>query len=176
MNLSYKVRGKDIRLDPLKTWDVSDGSKVAIYQGERSHRPELDFIVKYRKEDTRLRTPSHTHWIVDLVIKGEVKKDLTLKFVDKLITIYDSVERFKTIEERDSYELIYRTQFMEEFKELDGIGALSVEFITILVELFSRCEKQSDGAFMFRNMLELCKQYLNGEKDYYQIIGISKRV
>ena len=65
---------------------------------------------------------------------------------------------------------------MEEFKELDGIGALSVEFITILVELFSRCEKQTDGAFMFRNMLELCKQYLKGEKDYYQVIGISKRV
>jgi len=176
MNLSFKVRGKDIRLDPLKSWDISDGSKIAIYQGERSHRPELDFIVKYRKENTRLRTPSHTHWVVDLVIKGEVKKELTLKFVDKLISIYENVDRFKTIEERDNYELIYRTQFMEEFKELDGVGALSIEFITTLVELFSRCEKQSDGAFMFRNMLELCRQYLRGEKDYYQIIGISKRV
>ena len=176
MNLSYKVRGKDIRLDPLKTWDISDGSKIAIYQGERSHRPELDFIVKYRKEDTRLRTPSHTHWIVDVVIKGEYKKELTLKFVDKLIQIYESVDRFKTIEERNNYELIYRTQFMEEFKELDGIGALSVEFITTLVELFSRCEKQSDGAFMFRNMLTLTKEYLEGKKDYYQIIGTSKRV
>ena len=29
---------------------------------------------------------------------------------------------------------------------------------------------------MFRGMLELCKQYLEGQKDYYQIIGISKRV
>jgi len=176
MNLSYKVRGRDIRLDPLKTWDISDGSKIAIYQGERSHRPDLDFIVKYRKEGTRLRTPSHTHWIVDLIVKGEVNQQLTLRFVDKLIEIYDSVERFRTVEERDNYELIYPTDIANEFNELNNIGALPVEFIVTLVELFSRCGKQTDGAFMFRSMLTLCKQYLMGEKDYYQIVGISKRV
>jgi hypothetical protein len=176
MNLSYKVRGKDIRLDPLKTWDISDGSKIAIYQGGRSQRPDLDFIVKYRKEGTRLRTPSHTHWIVDLIVKGEVNKELTLRFVDKLITIYDSVDKFETVEERDSYELIYPRDTAIEFSDLNTIGALPIEFIVTLVELFSRCEKQTDGAFMFRSMLNLCRQYLMGEKDYYQLVGTSKRV
>jgi hypothetical protein len=176
MNLSYKIRGKDIRLNPLKTWDISDGSIIAIYQGSRSQRPELDFIVKYRKEGTRLRTPSHTHWVVDIIVKGEINQELTLNFVNKLIEIYDNVERFRTVEERDNYELIYPQEITHEFNELNTIGALPVDFIVTLVELFSKCEKQTDEAFMFRGMLNLCRQYLMGEKDYYQIVGISKRV
>ena len=44
------------------------------------------------------------------------------------------------------------------------------------LELFCKCEKQSSGAFMFRSMLTLTKEYLEGKKDYYQIIGTSKRV
>ncbi len=176
MNVSYKIRGKDIRLNPLKTWDISYGSIIAIYQGSRSHRPDLDFIVKYRKEGTRLRTPSHTHWVVDIIVKGEVNQELTLNFVNKLIEIYDNVERFTTVEERDNYELIYPQEITHEFNGLNTIGSLPVELIGTLVELFSKCEKQTDGAFMFRGMLNLCRQYLMGEKDYYQIVGISKRV
>jgi hypothetical protein len=45
-----------------------------------------------------------------------------------------------------------------------------------LVELFSKCEKQSTGAFMFKNLLQLVKEYCDGKKDFYQIIGYSKRV
>jgi len=29
---------------------------------------------------------------------------------------------------------------------------------------------------MFRSMLNLTKEYLEGKKDYYQVIGTSKRV
>ena len=29
---------------------------------------------------------------------------------------------------------------------------------------------------MFKGMLKLCKEYLEGKKDYYQLIGTSKRV
>ena len=70
---------------------MEDGTIVAIYQGFRSSNPELDFIVKYKEPNKRLRTPSHTHWVVDLVIKGEVLPDLTLELVNELLTIYDSM-------------------------------------------------------------------------------------
>ena len=69
-----------------------------------------------------------------------------------------------------------KADFAIEFSDLNNIGALPIEFIVTLVELFSRCEKQTDGAFMFRSMLNLCRQYLMGEKDYYQLVGTSKRV
>ena len=72
--------------------------------------------------------------------------------------------------------MIYPIDTAIEFIDLNNIGALPIEFIVTLVELFSRCEKQTDGAFMFRSMLNLCRQYLMGEKDYYQLVGTSKRV
>lgn len=176
MNLSYKVRGEDIRLNPLNKFEMEDGNVVAIYQGSRGQYPDLDFIVKYRKEGIRLRTPSHTHWIIDLVLKGEVNKELTLELVKEFINIYDEIKPFDTQEERDGYNLIYPQKLVEKYKDLNSIGALSVEMLLTFVELFSMCEKRTEGAFMFRNMLGLCKQYLEGEKDYYQVVGISKRV
>lgn len=176
MNLSYKVRGEDIRLNPLNKFEMEDGNVVAIYQGSRGQYPDLDFIVKYRKEGIRLRTPSHTHWIIDLVLKGEVNKELTLELVKEFINIYDEIKPFDTQEERDGYNLIYPQKLGEKYKDLNSIGALSVEMLLTFVELFSMCEKRTEGAFMFRNMLGLCKQYLEGEKDYYQVVGISKRV
>jgi hypothetical protein len=120
--------------------------------------------------------------VVDLVIKGEVLPDLTLELVNELLTIYDSVEAFTEASQRDEYELIYPTLLSTPeighyyYSALDNVGGLSIQLIMTLVELFSRCEKNNEGAFMFRGMLELCKQYLEGHKDYYQIIGISKRV
>jgi len=48
-----------------------DGNVLAIYQGSRGGNPDLDFIVKYKKTNSKLRAPSHTHWIVDLIIKSE---------------------------------------------------------------------------------------------------------
>ena len=182
MDLSYKIKNEDRRSYPLNSWTMEDGTIVAIYQGFRSSNPDLDFIVKYKEPNKRLRTPSHTHWVVDLVIKGEVLPELTLELVNELLTIYDSVEAFTEVSERDEYELIYPTLLSNPeigyyyYSALDNVGGLSIELILTLVELFSRCEKNNVGAFMFRGMLELCKQYLEGNKDYYQIIGISKRV
>ena len=115
MDLSYKIKNEDRRSYPLKSWEMSDETMVAIYQGFRGENPELDFIVKYREPGKRLRTPSHTHWIVDLVVKGEVKKDLTLSFVNSLITIYDNTEAFTTQEERNNYNLTYVDELMDSY-------------------------------------------------------------
>ena len=176
MDLSYKVRGENIRLNPLNKFEIKDGNIVAIYQGSRGQYPNLDFIVKYRKEGIRLRTPSHTHWIIDLVIKGEIEKELTLELVEDFIQIYDTITPFDKEEDRNSYQLVYPQKMTEKYQKLNQVGSLSVEMLVTFVELFSMCEKRTEGAFMFRNMLKLCKQYLEGEKDYYQVVGISKRV
>ena len=56
------------------------------------------------------------------------------------------------------------------------IGAFSVEFLSGLIELFIKCEKQTENAFMFRNLLLLIKEYCEDKKDFYQIISYSKRV
>ena len=90
--------------------------------------------------------------------------------------MYDNIVPFKTVEERDNYQTKYTNGLSKTYQELDSIGALPIDLIATLVELFCKCEKQSTGAFMFRGMLNLCKEYLEGKKDYYQLIGTSKRV
>ncbi len=67
--LTYKIKNGP-RVESLNQVKLSDGTIVAIFQGFRGENPDLDFIVKYKDPNQRLRTPTHNRWIVDLVIKG----------------------------------------------------------------------------------------------------------
>jgi hypothetical protein len=59
---------------------------------------------------------------------------------------------------------------------LNQHGYYSVETLTAFIELFTKCEKQTTDAFMFKTLLELVKDYCDGKKDFYQVVGYSKRV
>ena len=69
MNLNFNKHGK--LHTPITYWELEDGNTVVIYQGSRGANPDLDFIVKYKAPNKRLRAPSHTHWIVDLIAKKQ---------------------------------------------------------------------------------------------------------
>jgi hypothetical protein len=167
---------KGVNYTPLQYWTTDKDTKVAIYQGSRGENPDLDFIVKYKEKGKRLRTPSHTHWIVDLLVKAEYNKNLLSSYVSDLINLYDGTTPFTSVEERDTYELTQMNNMEDKYWLLNGHGYYSVKTLTSLVELFSKCEKQSTGAFMFKTLLELVKDYCEGKKDFYQIVGYSKRV
>lgn len=161
---------------PLTFWQTDDKTTVAIYQGMRGDNPELDFIVKYKEEGKRLRTPSHTHWIVDLLVKAEFNKELLLSYINNLIEIYDNTIPFTNLEERDGYELRYNNRLNLRYNDLNIHGYYTISTLTSFIELFSLCEKQTSGAFMFKGLLTLVKEYCEGKKDFYQIVGYSKRV
>ena len=167
---------KGIKHSPIKHWKTDNVTEVAIYQGERGERPDLDFIVKYKEEGKRLRTPSHTHWIVDMLIKSEISKDNLLSFVNDMIKIYDDSVPFKSVEDRNGYVLKYPEQMVSKHSTLQGHGYYTIQTLTAFIELFSLCEKQTTDAFMFKTLLELIKEYCEGTKDFYQIVGYSKRV
>ena len=172
--LTYNRKG--VSHTPLLYWQTDDKTTIAIYQGVRGENPELDFIVKYKEEGKRLRTPSHTPWIVDLLVKAERDKELLLSYVNNLILIYENSEPFNCVEERDTYELRHNYVMDLRYNELNGCGYYSISTLTAFIELFSICEKQTSGAFMFKGLLEMVKEYCQGKKDFYQIVGYSKRV
>ena len=172
--LNYKRKG-EIH-SPLLYWTTDDRTTIAIYQGVRGEKPELDFIVKHKEEGNRLRTPSHTHWIVDLLVKSEHNRELLLSYVNNLILIYENSEPFNCVEERDTYELRHNYVMDLRYNELNGCGYYTISTLTAFIELFSICEKQTTGAFMFKGLLEMIKEYCEGKKDFYQIVGYSKRV
>jgi hypothetical protein len=66
--------------------------------------------------------------------------------------------------------------FTTKYFDLDNLGFFSVEFLSGMIELFIKCEKQTEGAFMFKGLLNLVKEFSEGKKDFYQIVSYSKRV
>ena len=170
--MSYKKGG--VEYHPLKTWSFNDQTEVGIYQGFRGENPNLDFIVKYKEKGKRLRTPSHTHWIVDLLVKCEYSKEIVGEYVQTMLDYYERTEPFNTVDERNNYELSFYPTF--DYDSLNQHGYYSIETLTAFIELFTKCEKQTTGAFMFKTLLQLVKDYCDGKKDFYQIVGYSKRV
>jgi hypothetical protein len=90
--------------------------------------------------------------------------------------LYDEATPFTTVEERMTYDLRKPNLMVSKYSMLQGHGYYSIQTLTTFIELFSKCEKQSTGAFMFRGLLTLVKEYCDGKKDFYQIVGYSKRV
>ena len=90
MNLNFKKNG--VVNEPIIHWLLEDDSVVVIYQGSRGANPELDYIIKYKAPDKRLRAPSHTHWIVDLIVKSQFSGDRVCEFISEWIELYDSSE------------------------------------------------------------------------------------
>lgn len=172
--LNYNRKGESHT--PLLYWQTDDKTTIAIYQGVRGENPDLDFIVKYKEEGKRLRTPSHTHWIVDLLVKCEYNKTIVLNYVNDLIELYDNTVPVSSVQERDEYVLRHHTVANDKYNVLNQHGYYSISTLTAFIELFSMCEKQTTGAFMFRGLLTLVKEYCEGKKDFYQIVGYSKRV
>jgi hypothetical protein len=111
---------------------------------------------------------------VDLLVKCEYSKKIVGQYVQTMLDFYDNTEPFRTKEERNNYELSYYGRF--DYDVLNQHGYYSIETLTAFIELFTKCEKQATGAFMFRTLLQLVKDYCDGKKDFYQIVGYSKRV
>ena len=66
MKLEFTKKG--IVHKPINSWELIDGNTFVIYQGSRGGNPELDYIIKYKAPNKRLRAPSHTHWIFDVLL------------------------------------------------------------------------------------------------------------
>jgi hypothetical protein len=75
-----------------------------------------------------------------------------------------------------TYQLEEPFRLDVEFDDLNGCGYYKMDTLTSFIELFSINEKQTSGAFMFKTLLELVKDYCDGKKDFYQVVGYSKRV
>lgn len=157
---------------------MNDGVILGMFQGSRGSRPDLDFILKFLTPGlhSRLRTPAHTHWIVDLLLKYQSEPAIVRNFVIYYRQQYNLIQPFETIEERNNY-IPYSPQYiLTNFQALNHAGTLSIEFLANLIELFIKCEKRTVNAFMFRGLLQMMVDYCEGRKDYFQVISHSRHV
>lgn len=165
--MDYKKNG--ISHTPIKVITLKNGVQIGIYQWDRWEKPELDILVKYKdNKSTRLRTPKHIHWVIDLLIKKEHNKKLTLEFLSYLNDLYGKIGRFENKQQQENTPIIYANEAqLKRFEELDNYWEYSIYFIGTLIELFIRMEKNHPDPFIFKDLMDA----LIKEKDIFSIVS-----
>ena len=156
--MEYSLRdGKGGKGHSIKEIKLN-GVTIGIFAGSRGHIADHDIIIKYQEDGKRVRTPKHIHWVIDVLIKKEHNKELTLKFMRYLREMYDNVDGFTSKEDRAKCELKQTThEKLEEFQELNQYGEYKVDFIGHLIELMIKMEKNTPPdkpAKVFRKLMD----------------------
>ena len=176
-NIKY-YDGKDLkRLLPKQTayatYVMKDGTIVACFQGKRGVNPEIDFVIRMLipGADKKPIPPTHTFWIVDLLLKIPQYREEVREIVQYYIEYYDKISPFKAVAERNSYKIETVEHITKKYSHLEQDYTLSLDFVATVVELFCRNEKLTPGAYWFRNLLITLRDYIDGKKHYIEVLG-----
>lgn len=162
---------------PLAIFEVNGSYIVGVYQGSLS---EFDILIKYREKKpdgtwSRIRTPKHIHWAVDILIKLHGDKKKTQDFLDFLIGVWQSVEPIKdrqAQQDRLNLEVLLQDskEKIAEYESLGTKGEYSVKFLILLAKLLMTQEKTNlETAYMFKRLLEALRR---GD-DIFSIVSIA---
>ncbi len=166
------IKGKSIK--PLFAEQINDSYILAAYQGSLS---EYDILIKYRQKEgnkwSRIRTPKHIHWAVDILIKMHADNQKTKRFLDFLIEAWQNTNGIKSAAQRITTlnidNLLADCQDkIEEFSELGTKGEYSIKFLILLAKLLMVQEKTNlETAYMFRGLLNSLRK----DDNIYQIVS-----
>ena len=172
--MSFKRKRE--KIVPLFVSKVNEKFIIAVYQGSFS---EYDILIKYRQKDenkwSRIRTPKHIHWAVDILIKMHSEPEKTRQFLDFLIGIWDKTKPFRDGEERRktlsiNYLLDTNKEEIKKYEDLGKRGEYSIKFLILLAKLLMLQEKTNlETAYMFKKLLNALK---SGE-DIFEIVSIA---
>jgi len=164
------------KVTPLFVSQINDKFIIAIYQGSLS---KYDILIRYRQKNkgkwSRIRTPKHIHWAVDVLIKMHSDREKTGNFLDSLIEIWNKTTPIKDDSERQN--LLSINSLLESskteinnYEDLGRKGEYSVKFLILLAKLLMIQEKtNSETAYMFKDLLDSLK---SGE-DIFKIVSIA---
>ena len=174
--MEYSLRdGKGGKAHSIKEIKLN-GVTIGVFAGSRGHNPDHDILIKYQEDGKRVRTPKHIHWVIDVLIKKEHNKELTLKFLKYLRDMYDRVDGFCSKEDREKCELKETThEKLKEFEELNKYGEYKVEFIGHLIELMIKMEKNTPPEKPARVFKELMDSMLK-EKEIFVIVSKATQI
>ncbi len=167
-----KASVKGMPKEAFKTYKTKDGTLVGLFQGSRGARPDIDFVIKILipGSDKILRPPTHTFWVVDLLLKiPEYRKEVR-EIVEYYINYYKNTIPFSSVQERNNYQLETVKEITTHYARLDQSYTLSLDYVAMVIELFCKNEKITPGAYMFRNLLLALRDYIDGKKHYTEVL------
>jgi len=168
ITMPSEISMKGTKIGLLLEMPVNSHFILGIYQGTIS---KYDMLIKYRQKDdssgnwSRVRTPKHIHWAVDVLIKMNEDTEHTKNFLDFLIDYWNNTAKpIKTDSERDNF--LNKEKLLNEvndeakkYPELANKGEYSVKFLILLAKLLMIQEKSNyEQAFMFKNLLNQLRQ------------------
>jgi len=165
------------KVTPLFVSQINDKFIIAIYQGSLS---KYDILIRYRQKNkgkwSRIRTPKHIHWAVDVLIKMHSDREKTGNFLDSLIEIWNKTTPIKDDSERQN--LLSINSLLESskteinnYEDLGRKGEYSVKFLILLAKLLMIQEKtNSETAYMFKDLLDYS---LKSGEDIFKIVSIA---
>lgn len=153
---------------PLAVIPVNGTYLLGIYQGSLS---KYDILIRYRQKEqdhwSRLRTPKHIHWAVDVLIKHYSEPTETDSLLDHLLSVWSITQPMTSEQARQ--ELLNQRHLLEivdaeakHYPRLASKGEYSVKFLILIARLLMAQEKTNNpNAFMFKNLLEQLKKHRN---------------
>lgn len=159
-----------------RTYVLPDGSIVGLFQGTRSANPELDFKLRLLLPgaDSRPSLPPHTYWVVDLLQKIPQYQTEVREIVQYYIDFYEACAPFKTKAERDGYQLQTFEYITTAYTRLEQPHSMPLAYVAIVMELFCKNEKLTPGAYMFRNLLLILRDFIDGKCHYTQVLSAAE--
>lgn len=156
----------------FKTYKMQDGTLIGLFQGSRGVRPDIDFVIKVLipGPDKKLRPPTHTFWVVDLLLKIPQFKNEVREIVQYYIDYYGRATPFASIQERNNYQLETVEEITTRYARLEQPYTLSLDYVATIIELFCKNEKINPGAYMFRDLLFALRDYIDGNKHYTEVL------
>lgn len=167
-----KASVKGLPKEAFKTYKTKDGTLVGLFQGSRGAKPDIDFVIKILipGPDKILRPPTHTFWVVDLLLKIPEYKNEVREIVEYYINYYKNTTPFSSVQERNNYQFETVKEITIRYARLDQSYTLSLDYVAMVIELFCKNEKITPGAYMFRNLLLTLRDYIDGKKHYTEVL------
>lgn len=153
------IRPRDrARVNSIIDIDFQDGLWMYVFPGALSPN---DIWINFRNFNTprsRIRTPKHIHWTVDILIKKFGNPTLTNQFLNHMLVRWQRIaplrnRRMSTIINNLTYSR--NNNFIRSYQNLDNHGYFHIEFLTHLMELLMLQEKTNNpAAYMFRRVVD----------------------
>lgn len=168
-NKLHQIRPK---AEAISTFIMSDGTLIAMFQGSRGTHPDLDFRIKILKtgKNSKPQQPRHIYWVVDLMIKAQLFPKQISEIIKYYINFYDTCTPFRSVEERAVYKPTTVEYILKNYGNVICNNTLPIDYTAYILELFSLCEKQNEGAKMFRGLLTAFDDYINHKIDYMSLL------
>ena len=118
----------------------------------------------------KLTPPTHTFWVVDLLLKIPQYRNEVREIVQYYIDYYARTFPFSSVQERNNYQLETVAEITTRYAHIEQSYTLSLDYVATIIELFCKNEKINPGAYMFRNLLLTLKDYIDDDRHYTEVL------